>query len=89
MNHREPNSNRRKVLFVVYSNGLEEMSYPEVYRNLRGVLTEEEVYKTMNRLVKGNLVTTRRDYSKGISYVKILKSRIKVTEDLLRESRLI
>jgi hypothetical protein len=89
MNHRDPNSNRRKVLFVIYNNKDREISYPEIYKSLKGILTEKQISDTVFDLVRGNLVKTRRDYSHKISYIKLYNSRIKVTEDLLRESKLI
>jgi DNA-binding MarR family transcriptional regulator len=87
MNHRDVNSNRRKVLFVIYNNG-GEISYKELQNNLKGILTGRQVTETICRLKEGNLVRTRRDENKK-NYVSLLKARIKITEDLLRESRLI
>jgi len=89
MNHRDPNSNRRKVLFVVYNNRDRETTYPEIYQSLKGILTKTQIIKIVNELARGNLVKSRRDYPNRISYVQLIKGRIKVTEDLLRESKLI
>jgi len=85
---KNPDSIMRKVLFVVWENRKIEVDYPQLYETFRGVYTKRQIKNAVAGLKTYNLVVTRKERWKK-AYISLCKSRIKNTERLLQEAKLL